>query len=347
MIPGAERCFDNAATTPLDPRVLAEMMPWLQADFGNPHSLHHWGRKAMAAVERARESVAELIGAEDPSEVVFTSGATESNNWALRIFPNTWISPFEHSSLWEPAQRLGRGILRNDGWTLSLPPGAEPDLIAVMAVNNETGAILEAPDASAPRLVDATQAAGKTALPDWDLLSLSAHKLHGPKGVGALAVRGGLIEPLLVGGDQEEGRRAGTLNVPAIVGFGAAARIAREEPMLAVDEMRAAVMEGLSSLSDWRTNDHSAQSPFILSLSFLGVEGESLVVELDAAGFGISSGAACSSRRSEPSHVLTALGIEPEWLRGTVRISFGRFNRLEQAHDLGQALRSAVQAVRR
>lgn len=323
------------------------MLPWLREDFGNPHSLHHWGQKAEAAVNHARSQVAALIGADDPSEIVFTSGATEANNWVLLNFSDLAVSPFEHSAVREPALEAGAAVLANDGWQLS--PAPSSSFQSVMAVNNETGAILDVPGT---RHVDAVQAIGKIpwSVQKTDFASFSSHKIYGPKGVGALYIRGAEpLQPLILGGDQEGGQRSGTLNVPGIVGFGAAAELAAErqpEDDIHARELRSIVLSELRTISDWQTNDAPQQSPFILSLSFQGIEGETLVIEADAAGFGISAGAACSSRSTEPSHVLTALGLPEEWRRGTIRISFGRSNTPTSALDLARTLRQIVTRLR-
>lgn len=361
----AAHYFDHAATTPIEPEVLEAMLPYLREDFGNANSIHSWGMRAHAAVDRAREQLAAHLGCA-PDEIVFTSGATEANNWVLQSFHEVAVSPFEHSSVWETAQALGFEMIEASGWSLD-PPAPECELVSVMTVNNETGAILACPDprpsgrgpmSTANRGEgvkvhrDITQGLGKIPvdLGAVDFASMSAHKMYGPKGVGALFIRGGEpLEPLLYGGEQEQGLRAGTLNVPAIVGFGAAAEMARarqsEDFDLAV-RLRNTVMDELGRLQDWHANAHTEQSPFILSLSFFGVEGETLVVEADNAGFAVSSGAACSSRSTEPSHVLTALGVEDEWSRGTIRVSFGRANTVESAASLAKVLKTAVENLR-
>lgn len=353
-----ERYFDNAATTPLDPRVLEAMLPWLSEDFGNANSIHSPGLHAYAAVERAREKVAAAIGAEDPSEIVFTSGATEANNWVLAAFPGGWVSPVEHSSIWE---QIGpRGLSSGH----EIP---ETGFVSMMAVNNETGGVYGRPRAEKVH-VDATQAIGKLpfSVEGADFVSFSAHKFHGPKGVGALFARGAEFPaPLLFGGEQESGYRAGTLNVPAIVGMGEAIEIAHsvcEGSMTRAMALEDAVREELEPLSDWHRNGNGMDplrdatggfspgnlpSPFIVSLSFLGIEGETLVVEMDRRGYAISSGAACSSRSTEPSHVLTALGYPSEWLRGTIRISFGRFNGVDETVEMARTLRECVRSLRR
>ncbi|MGV3616978.1 MAG: cysteine desulfurase family protein [Fimbriimonas sp.] len=347
------RYFDNAATTPLDPRVREAMLPYLDADFGNASSIHAFGMSAHAAIERARERVAALIGAEDPSQIVFTSGATESNNWVLRSFPSGAISPFEHSAVREPANFLGYRTLANTELTL-LPPDERVALVSVMSVNNEIGAQWDArefrPFADALHS-DLTQGVGKLPvdLEGLDYASLSAHKFYGPKGVGALYFADTPLPPLLMGGEQEGGLRAGTHNVAAIVGMGIAAEIAAEEweqDRAEAERLREIVVQTLEPLSDWQINGGPKASPYILSLSFYGIEGETLVIEADRAGYAISSGAACSSRSTEPSHVLTSLGLAPEWRRGTVRISFGRGNNPETSEDLAKSLRLSVEKLR-
>ncbi len=349
-----ERYFDHAATTPVDPRVAEAMAPYLGEACGNAHSAHSLGRQARDAVERAREQVALLIGAEDPHQIVFTSGATEANNQVLSAYADSGlaISPFEHSSVRDPASFHGCQTLRNDGWNLTLDN--EPSLLTVMTVNNETGVVLSAPDrASGTALLrDVTQHVGKLPLDlrGIDYATFSAHKLYGPKGVGALYTASGLIAPLLLGGGQEDDRRSGTLNVPGIVGFGAAAQIAAErmqEDEAQATELRASVLAELSGLSDWRENRHAMQSPYILSLSFLGLEAQSVLEAVDVRGYAVSGGAACSSKSIEPSHVLTAFGLEPEWLRGTIRISFGRSNTIDSAHGLASALVEGVETARK
>ncbi|MBX3119661.1 MAG: cysteine desulfurase [Fimbriimonadaceae bacterium] len=352
----ADRYFDYAATTPVDPRVLESMLPYFKEDFGNANSIHGFGQRAHSAVEHAREQVAKLIGAEDPSEIFFTSGATEANNWVLRSFETGYVSPFEHSSMREPALDHGFSFLTNDGWDLNAPSAAS--FISVMLVNNETGAILD-PTAlrkSAAFLhSDITQAVGKIHVDvqalDLDTASMSAHKLYGPKGIGALYLRGGTsLRPFILGGEQEQGLRGGTLNVPGIVGFGKAAEIAIDERL--EDERRAqalqkSLIEELSKSSEVQVNRPSTSSPFILSVSFGGLQGETMVVEADSRGFAISSGAACSSRSTEPSHVLTALGLVDYWLKGTVRISLGRFTTESAVFELARTLNEIAGTIRR
>ncbi|MHB8635123.1 MAG: cysteine desulfurase family protein [Fimbriimonadaceae bacterium] len=349
-----ENYFDNAATTPVDPRVLAGMLPFLAANLGNANSLHSWGRRAHEAVEDARVRVAASIGANDPTQIVFTSGATEGNKWVLSNFDKGAVSPFEHSSVWETAREFGYSILANRGLTLAPPVDTQP-LISVMAANNEVGTRFDPTGMRSHAHVlhsDFTQVAAKYATPldALDYVTFSAHKFYGPKGVGALYMRDTPLQPLLHGGEHEGGLRAGTLNVAGIVGMGIAAELAaesREADHAHAEQLGGIVLDELGGLADFQVNGGPNRVPHILSLSFHGLEGEALVIELDAAGFGISSGAACSSRSTEPSHVLTALGMEAAWLRGTVRISFGRFNSSEAARGLGAAICRAVNALRR
>lgn len=349
------RYFDNAATTPIDSRVADEVDRVQRHVIGNAHSIHEAGREARALVEEARARVASLLGAEDPSQIVFTSGATESNNWVISQFDRIAISPFEHSSAREPGLHLGATVLANDGYHLETPNG-EPSLLVVMGVNNETGAMIEPPPIAGLALHrDLTQSVGKVPI---DLTGVacaacSAHKFGGPKGVGALYLRDpGSIEPLLRGGGQEAGLRAGTLNVPGVAGMGLAAALACEERETRhrhAATLRAVVLEEIDKMSDWTSASALAAdcSPFILSLSFAGVQGETLVIELDARGFALSSGAACSSTSPEPSPVLLALGFEDSLARGTIRISFGPQNTLEATRDLGRALAEVLERLRR
>lgn len=342
------RYFDHAATTPLRPEVFAEMLPYLKEGFGNPHSLHAWGRQAADAVRLARERVAQAIGAEDPMQVFFTSGATEANNWVLSLGRPVAVSPFEHASAWETAQAKGLPFLGNQGYRLDSPParlGA-----AVMLVNNETGAVLEAPQADW-LFRDITQAVGKipVSLEGVDYATFSGHKLGGPKGVGVLFAREPeSLCPLLHGGGQELGLRAGTLNVPGIVGMGLATLLAVEHPLGPhTSACRTSFFEAIPEAREWCLEPGPNGPTSILALSLPNVQGEAAVLDLDARGFAISSGAACSSRSTEPSHVLTALGMNEEQIRGAIRISFGHCNTPQSAKELGIALREVVHTLNR
>lgn len=359
------RYFDNAASSPLDPRVREEMLVWMGEGFGNASSLHHFGQRARAAVETAREAVAELLDASDPSEIVFTSGATESNNWILACGGKLAVSPFEHSSIREPSRELGARIVTAEGWTLD-PPAEAFDFLSAQLVNNETGSFVDASSwhrmdsSSAVGAAfihrDLTQAAGKFILHDhpYDFGSFSAHKFYGPMGVGVLHMRGAVLSrPFLFGGGQEGGLRGGTLNVAGIVGMGAAARIAMDEmdkDLALASDIRDILTEAVRQIPSShiieRAGPGRVQSPYILCACFEGLYGEALVIELDNRGFGISSGAACSSGVPEPSHVLRALGLPDDLARGATRFSFGRFNSRESARELAKLLPQVVDQVR-
>jgi cysteine desulfurase len=355
--PGPRLYLDHNATTPLDPRVLEAMLPFLSGDFGNPSSLHWFGQRARGAVEEARARVAELVAA-DPSEIVFTSGGSESDNAALRGVsamaraPRSGIvcSAIEHHAVLNTAKALGgegrplsivrvgeAGVV--DPRDLAAIVGDTTALVSLMLANNETG-ILQ-PVAEAARLAhdrgalvhcDAVQGAGKVALDvralDVDLLTLSAHKIYGPKGVGCLyARRGTPLAALVRGGGQERNRRAGTENVAGIVGFGAAAALAREA--LQADAVRVATLRDrlearLLAIPDALRNGEGARVPNTSNVSFAGVEAEALLIALDLEGIAVSTGAACAAGGVEPSHVLRAMGLPPDRVQSSLRFSLGR-----------------------
>ncbi len=350
--------LDHNATTPLDPRVLDAMLPFLKGSYGNPSSLHGEGREARRAVEDARDSVAALLQV-DPRDVVFCSGATEANNWALRWLGSLprqprrlLVSAVEHPSVLEAAESQrrdgvvvervgvdGTGVLSLAALEASL---AQPcSGVAIMAVNNEVGSIQPIAPAwdlcsarGVPLHVDAVQAPGKLdyspgALPATTL-SISAHKIGGPKGAGALVLRNGArIPPLFVGGGQERERRAGTENVAAIVGFGAAARLAALEGAewrTNLAGLERAFLDRLTSRSVAFVRngpDATARVPGTLNLRCGGRTGEGLLLALDLAGVAVSLGSACSSGAARPSHVLAAMGLSKVDNLGSVRISFG------------------------
>ncbi|MBS1728654.1 MAG: cysteine desulfurase [Armatimonadetes bacterium] len=349
-----ERYFDNAATTPVDPRVVAEMLPYFTEFPGNAATIHQYGQKAKAAIDLARERIAALIEAEDPSQVTFCSGSSEGNNWVLSNFyeGRVAVSPYEHSSIIKIAKR--------DGFTI-LPPFEEClpegfDIVALMSVNNEVGTIFDTElirtrTHSKNLLVDVTQSAGKlpTTVGNIDYMSASGHKFYAPKGVGFLYQKEVNLKPYLLGGGQEMGRRGSTANVPGIVALGAAAAIAMDEldeRVAHATQLKAIVTEAISKISDTQINGPGVKSPYVLNVSFKGIQGETLLVELDQAGYCCSAGAACSSTSKEPSSVLIALGLSPEWMRGTVRISFGKFNTPEAAADLGRDITRIVEKLR-
>ena len=357
--------FDHNATTPVDPAVLAEMLPYLSAEYGNASSVHSFGQSARGAVERARESVAALIGAR-PAEIVFTSGGTESDNAAIcgiagaasgdrRHIITTAI---EHAAVLHTCQALERHTVDVSYLPVSrdgvVDPGdvrgalrPETVLISVMHANNELGTLQPieeigriAAEAGVTFHTDAVQSAGKVPLDvaqlGVHLLSLSAHKLCGPKGVGALYVRKGVrLEPLMHGGHSERDRRAGTENVPAIAGFGKAAELARArlaEQGARISALRDRLEQGLlERVPGARVNGRSApRTPNTCNMLFPGVESESLVIALDLQGLACSAGAACSSGATDPSHVLAAIGLSSAEARASVRLSLGCTNTDEE-----------------
>jgi cysteine desulfurase len=359
--------LDNHATTRPDPRVVEAMLPYFSTIYGNAASQsHRFGWEAADAVDRARAQVAALIGA-DPREIVFTSGATEANNLAIkgaawaskRTCGHIVTAAAEHRAVLDPMNRLAR-----DGWSLTVLPvdrhgRVDPRdvassltdrtvLVSLMAANNEVGTLH--PIAEIGRLcrergilfhTDATQAAGKVPLDverdAIDVLSLSAHKFHGPKGIGALYVRrqGPRVRlvPLLDGGGHERGFRSGTLAVPLIVGLGVAAELAareRDDEARRVSALRDRLEALLNErLPGVRRNGHPVETlPGNLNLSFEGVDGEALLMNVrDVA---VSSGSACSSAQPEPSHVLRAMGVPEHLARASLRFGLGRFNTPEE-----------------
>jgi cysteine desulfurase len=327
--------LDNAATTQVRPEVRAAMEPFLDRDYGNPSSLHAAGRRARRALEDARELAATVLGA-DPKEIVFTSGATESNALAIAGVAEAHggghlvTTAIEHPSVLATFERLEK-----QGWKVTRVPvdgsglvdparvaaavTPKTALISVMRVNNEVGSIqpLAAIRKAAPGVTihtDAAQAVGKVPvhLRDADLVTFSAHKIHGPKGVGGLWVRKGTkIAAQLVGGGQEFEKRAGTENVAGAVGLATAMKLAGPGRMA---ELRERLRRGLGAPVDDR-------APHILNMAFDGVDGEAAILALDAAGICISSGSACASGSTKPSHVLTAMGLPPDVVKSSVRFS--------------------------
>ena len=376
--------LDHNATTPLHPAVLEAMLPYFGAEFGNPSSAHHFGQRARQAIEGAREAVAALIGARS-SEIVFTSGGSEADNaaifgvmgYALRSQtksagspPHLITSAIEHDAVLNACRALetrgvsviyvpvGRdGIVSPDAIRSALRP--ETALISIMRANNEIGTLQPideigriAAEAGIPFHTDAVQAAGKIPVDvnrlGVSLLSLSAHKFGGPKGAGALFVRKGVaIDPLLYGGQNERGRRAGTENVAAIVGLGKACEIVRSdlaEASAHVAELRDRLESGLlARIPGARVNgDPARRAPNTSSLLLPGVESESLIIALDLAGLACSAGAACSSGAVDPSHVLTAIGLTPAEARASLRLSLGRTNTREEIDRALELIPAAV-----
>jgi len=371
--------LDCNATTPLDPRVLEAMLPALRESFGNASSIHWFGQQARAAIDEAREAIARLIGA-TPQEIVFTGSGTEADNMALRGAawrarePRRKIvySAIEHHAVLNTARALAE-----EGWPVE-SVGATSEgrvdldaladtvdertaLVAVMLANNETGAIQDV--AEVARIArrhgalvhcDAVQAAGKIEIDvralDVDLLALSAHKFYGPKGTGALYVRRNTrLAALLRGGAQERNRRAGTENVAGIVGLGRAALLAREE--LPGDAARVAALRDrlqarLLELPDVRVNGSGARVPNTTNVSFGGIDAESLLMGLDLMGVAVSTGAACAAGAVEPSHVLRAMGLSPERVQGSLRLSLGRFSSEADVERGAAAIGEAVERQR-
>ena len=374
--------LDNNATTPLDERALEAMLPYLRENFGNPSSAHAHGWTAEAAVELAREELAGSIGA-SPEEVVFTSGATESDNTALygMLHPGDHLvtTATEHEAVIESVKDLrSRGVrvtvLPVDGFGLVSPEdlrevvSPETTLVSIMLANNETGAVNPvrelaeaAHEAGIPFHTDAAQALGKVPIDverlGVDLMSLSAHKCYGPKGVGVLYVRRRPLsgvrrarpEPLLRGGGQERGLRSGTLNVPGIVGFGRAASLAAEA-LQGESERIAGLRDTLwdrlvAGFPEARLNGHpEARLPNTLNVSFPGVgAGELLAAMPDVAA---SAGSACASASPEPSPVLRAMGVDEELALSAVRFSLGRFTTSGEVEAAAGHISRAVREIR-
>jgi len=372
--------LDNAATTPLDPRVLEAMLPHLGASRGNPSSIHARGAAAREAVERARASVAALIGAA-PSEILFTAGGTEADCLAVlgvaRAAPekrHLVVSEVEHPAVREAARQLERegfevtwlgvdrdGLVDVDEFAGALRP--ETALAAVMWANNEVGTVQPVRELAAecarrgvPFHADAVQAAGREPIDvgeaEVSTLAMSGHKIYGPQGVGALYVREGTpIGPILFGGGQEGGLRSGTENVAGIAGLGAAADLARVELDRRMDheaELRDRLIEGLLAMPDVDLNGHPERR---LSnnahVSVRGVGAESLVLVLDALGFAVGSGSACSSGGDRPSRLLLALGRDEQDALSAARITVGKDNTAQEVDGFLEAFAKAVNRLRK
>jgi cysteine desulfurase len=350
--------LDNNASTPVLPEVLEAMRPYFGEHFGNASSIHHHGQETRAAVERARESVARLLGCR-PSEIVFTSGGTEGDN--LAIFgiagdgDHVITSTVEHHAVLNACKHLealgceltyvpvdGRGLIDPDDVRRALRPNT--NLITLMMANNETGVLQPveefgrlAADADVYFHTDAVQAAGKVTIDvnrtACDLLSISGHKMHAPQGVGALYVRKGTaLRPMLYGGSHERSRRAGTENVPGIVALGKAAEVAAEGLRQGAPEEMSALRDRLEQTilgeveATAANGEGAPRVPNTTNIYFDYIDGEALVIALDLKGLAVSTGAACSSGAMEPSHVLTAMGLRPDQARASLRFSLGKQN---------------------
>lgn len=373
--------FDHAATTPVDPRVLQKMLPYFTENFGNPNSQHACGRRAAAAVDEARDTVASLIGAK-PNEIYFTSGGTESDNWALRGAAHANAERGKHlivSAVEHPAMISTARELQKKGFEVTfaavdefgkvdlqkLKDSIRPDttFIGVMTANNEIGTIQPIAEISALArergitfFTDAVQAAGALKLnvkePAVDMLSFSGHKFYGPKGVGVLYIRSGVrVGKIITGGHQERSMRGGTTNVPGIVGLAEAFRLANEE--MAQNNAHVSAIRDrfiarvLREIPYVKLNGHPKDRlPNNANFSFRYIEGESLLFSLDLAGIAVSSGSACSSGSLEPSHVLLATGLPEGLAHGSIRFSFGKENTAEQIDIAVEKLKEIVVRLR-
>ncbi len=371
--------LDNAASTPVHTEVLEEMIPFLQDQFGNPSSIHKYGRSALRAIQNARKQIAHVINAET-NEILITSGGTESNNTALfgmahaKKGNHMIISSIEHDAILEPCK-----ILEKEGFDITYIPvndtglvnpkdiensiSAETCLVSIMFANNEVGTIQPIQEISEichqKNIVfhsDAVQAIGKVDLDvkklGIDLLSLSSHKINGPKGVGALYIRNGIqIQPYIYGGGQEHGMRSGTENVASIVGFGKACEMAKNnlnENISKMKKLRDALVEKvLDEIPEVVLNGHpQSRLPNNAHFTFLGVNGEDLIIKLDEYGIAASTGSACSVNTQKASHVLQAMGFSLEQITGSLRLTIGIFNDQKEIDQTVDILKKVVQELR-
>ncbi len=373
--------FDNAATTAMSPAALDAMIPALKDVYANASSLHTPGQMAKEKLEKAREEIASCIGAE-PREIIFTSGGSESDNQAIRSAARLGMkrgrnhiisTKFEHHAVLHTLQQMEEegfevtyldvhedGIVRVD----ELKEAIRPDtcLVTVMYANNEIGSIQPVAEIGALCRenhilfhTDAVQAAGHLDIrvkeQNIDMLSLSAHKFHGPKGIGCLYVRRGVpLYSLIEGGAQERGKRAGTENIPAILGMAAALKdilSKREENEAEITAMRDRLIEGLSQIPHSRLNGHpSMRLPGNVNFCFEGIEGESLLLLLDSKGISASSGSACTSGSLDPSHVLLAIGLPHEIAHGSLRLTLSEYNTMEEVEYVIREVRAVVEYLR-
>ncbi len=375
--------FDHAATTPVDKKVLEKMMPYFTENFGNANSQHVFGRNAVKGVDEARDTIAKLINAK-PNEIYFTSGGTESDNWALRGIAKAYkekgkhiiISPIEHAAMLSTAKELvkeGFDVsymkVDSEGFIdledLKKQIRKDTILISCMMANNEVGTIEPikemvkiAKEHNIITFTDAVQALGVLDIDvldlGVDLMSMSSHKIYGPKGVGALYVKNGIkLESIITGGHQERTKRGGTTNVAGVVGFSEALKIAKEnlkENFEYVSSLRNHFIDRVLSevpfvkLNGPRLNN---RLPANADFSFKFIEGESILFSLDLAGIAVSSGSACSSGSLEPSHVLLALGLPEGLAHGSIRFSFGKHNTMEEIDYAVDTIKSAVERLRK
>jgi len=375
--------LDNAASTAVHPEVVKEMMPYFDSQYGNPSSIHQFGRKAKNAIQKARKQVAVLIGAE-PDEILFTSGGTESNNTILYGIPKLQgshldqnhiiTSSIEHEAILQPCKEFENigikitylpvdehGIVNPDDISNSI--NSHTVLVSIMFANNEVGTIQPIKEISEickkyqiPLHTDAVQAVGKVPINVKDLgvdaLSISSHKINGPKGIGALFIKKGLtVTPQILGGGQENGMRSGTENVASIVGFGKACDIAKEKLNENISHFQTLHSSMLSKIvkeiPHVKLNGHTEKRIFNnIHLTFLGVNGEDLIIKLDEHGIAASTGSACSVHTQKASHVLKAMNFNHEQITGSLRISFGYMNTLDEVDQAIEVLKKVVAELR-
>lgn len=371
--------LDNAASTPVHEKVIEEMIPYFREQYGNPSSIHKFGRTANTAIQTARKRIADLINA-DSKEILLTSGGTESNNTAIYgiAFQNKGkhiiTSSIEHDAVLEPCKRLEREgcrvtYLPVDREGLVNPEDARKEisndtcLITIMFANNEVGTIQPikeiasiAHENNVVFHTDAVQAIGKVPVDvkdlGIDLLSISSHKINGPKGVGALYVRKGVvISPLILGGGQENGLRSGTENVASIVGFGMACKLAKEnmnQNMAHFKNLTSKLINRvLREIPGSTLNGHSEKRiPNNVHFTFLGVNGEDMIIKLDENKIAASTGSACSVRIQKASHVLKAMGFSHEQITGSLRLSVGISNTEQEINETADMLKKVVRELR-
>ncbi|MCV0430623.1 cysteine desulfurase family protein [Nitrosopumilus sp.] len=371
--------LDNAASTQIHDDVLESMLPYLKEQYGNASSIHRYGRLAHKAIEKARKQIAQLINAE-PSEILITSGGTESNNTVLRGISRSGSSDkiitslIEHDAILEPCKNLSKSGLIIDYLPVDNFGMVDPQelqnrlsdntcLVSIMFGNNEVGAIQKISEIAKicnerkiPFHTDAVQAVGKIPIDvkelGIDLLSISSHKLNGPKGIGALYIKNGIeIDPVILGGGQENGLRSGTENVANIVGFGKACEIAKnhlDENMAYVSKLRDLLVDKvLHEIPEVTLNgDPKSRLPNNAHFTFLGVNGEDLIIKLDEYGIAASTGSACSVNTQKASHVLQAMGFSHEQITGSLRLTMGVFNTAEEIEQTVVHLKKIVEELR-
>ena len=371
--------LDNAASTQIHEDVLTSMLPYLKEQYGNASSIHRYGRISRKAIEKSRKQIASLINA-DPSEILITSGGTESNNTVLRGIPlknipsNVITSSIEHDAILEPCKKLSQNgleimYLSVDKFGMINPSELKNTisdntcLVSIMFGNNEVGTVQKISEISQichekniPFHTDAVQAIGKIPIDvkelGIDLLSISSHKLHGPKGIGALYIKNGVqINPIILGGGQEHGLRSGTENVANIVGFGNACEIAKNnltENMAYVTKLRDLLIKKvLDEIPEVTLNgDPKSRLPNNAHFTFLGVNGEDLIIKLDEYEIAASTGSACSVNTQRASHVLQAMGFSHEQITGSLRLTLGIFNNEKEIVQTVDSLKKIVEELR-